>query len=458
MQLHSKLPSNIYDFWVKRIFIDCTLNLQNEDIPCHRIILSKNSKFFSRLFCTSNQDINNYVIPFNPGNVFSQVILFFYSGNIDIQINNIAQYAAIAQYYEINSLFNQTDKYFTEFLEKENVYILIQNFCRLKVQRYHEQIIEFMIQSFQDYKIDRIISVTDSKLLSELLKKLQIYTIDEKIKLLDKFTKLNKLLTNTDKENLTSIYDFSKDSESYRFLIFNKCDWMVSSIQRVLLSTIIDKRKEKINIFKDETENSYKKASELETNSRSALCVGRWPVFLFISNISLIKDTKEVDLINFIRTLDGAIEPMNPIDLGLIAIKHSEPISPKFGGPYIFRSYHFASNKKDDEYPFIEFSLGWNNGFIIQSLQLFVPPNDKDKPKRPNVGPLKLLLSNEFDENVEYYVSDPNVLFTFSEKPISSSNIKMVMVDENSSGGWVFRFSYPKINGMFVLNFLKHDM
>lgn len=461
-EIKARLPSNFLKFWNEKKFIDFYLKTQNEEIPCHRLILCMKSKFFFREFSSARINSTTYTVPFNPNGYFINVITFLYSGELVVTIQNIAQYTAIGEYYEIDCLLQLVDKYFDELFTKDNAYELINNFCSNKIQRYHEKMTNILSKNFDDFKIGSIIKVADSKLLSCLLKELDNYTMDEKVKINDEFTRIHgRYLTDIDKENLTSIYDFSSNSDSYRFLIFNRCDWMVSSIQRILLSQVIDKRKAKIEEFQNNFDKSFEKVSDSDTDTDSTYFTGKWVVFSSISDISLIKETKEIDLIDYIRTFDGIIDKINPLQYGLINITHSEPISPLFGGLNIFDSFYYFASYADANNPYINFNIGWENRFLIHAIQLESVPNAKDKPKRPLIGKIIMSLANneEEEEADEFYynVEDPNVLHYFSENQhlVSSSSIRLTMIEANSSGGWLFRFSYPKIVGMFVFDFLK---
>lgn len=462
MELKTKLHSKFYSFWKQKFFIDFVLKTQNEEIPCHRLILCHNSKYFFREFSTLKINSNVYVVKFNPNGYFKDVVTFLYSGQIDITIQNIAQIAAIGEYYEIDYLFNFIDKSFTELFTKDNAYELIQNFCTNKVQRYHEKMINIVSHNFDDFKINRIIKVADSKFLSGLLKVLPNYSLDEKVKINDEFTKIHGRysLSLTDKENLTSIYDFSSNSDSYRFLLFNQCDWMVSSVQRNLLSTIISKRKEEIDYFQSEYNQSFNEISDKDSDS--TYYTGKWKVFSYISDISLLKKTNEIDLINYIRTLDGVADMVNPLKYGMINVSHSPPISPLYGGLNIFDNFFYFASKADENNPFINFNIG-DSSFLIHGIKLEPVQNHKDKPERPLIGPITVSLYNNEEEDEEgefiFDVQNPNQLYFFSkdDKMIPSSSIKLTMIGENSAGGWIFRFSYPKIVGMFAFNFNKEE-
>ena len=468
--------TRFYEFWKKKIFVDCTLHLRTENISCHKLILSRVSDYFYKLFCTSkNNDLELINIDFDPADNFKNVINYIYTGKIEISTENIIQLAAISEHYKIDCLTKIVDSHFNKELKNENtktLLILIKQIKKLHIHRYDKAISDFLrdlLKKDSDQFLDKtiefdkgaeitmndVISSANSTILSNLLKDFPECYNDEILHILDLYTAINNKhsdkisddtrgnqLSDEDKEILSSIINFD-DEKIFRNLLLHQCDWIANKNRRSILSKTIDLRREKIlNLEKylDEIQNSH---------------FGKWTCFSKFSNVFFVRDDKTpVDLINFVSSFDGVLKnPTNPYKYGLINISNTKPLTPYFDGGNIFeKDSYFAANKIDDNPPSIEFSFGRINLFKPQSILLdLININQKQPAWKPNF-PINGSITVTFHGNCEsesLLIEKSNEEYKIDTNS-NFSSFQLAMVEQNSSGGWIFRTKCPKLVGYFV--------
>ncbi|OHT10933.1 hypothetical protein TRFO_19622 [Tritrichomonas foetus] len=485
LESENKLQYRFYDYWKRKIFIDCHIITGHDTIPCHRLILAKNSRYFFQIICSNDKEVKEIEIKFDPGNNLKHVIEYLYSGTIEINQNNLIQFAAIAYYYQIESLISIVDLSLIQFMKKENAIYFLKQCKKLNFNKFNQKFADFFIDvincmnneekqetehgnssllynlnilnSKKELKIQNIIKYADSELVSLLLNGLPEMPIEEKISTLDLFASYQTSLDSTDQEFLTKVIDFT-DENSYKFFIKFKCDWVTNEIQRSMISTILTRRREHIKYYENNLENpnlSIQNSNQFPIQTQDqTLPIGRWSAFAKLTKIFYVDEgCEQFDMIEFIRTLGGSIHPINPVKFGFLNIFHTRPLANIFGGMQIFEEKrYFASNKINSVFPSIEFTFGPKEHFLIHSICLDdVEPVSKTdwKVKKPHSG--KTLVSL-FRQNSTAF--EANLPRPFQENEIGSNSpasvIRLTMVEPNSSGGWIFRFSFPHLIGSFV--------
>lgn len=144
---------------------DCKLILNDGNvIPSHTLILARGSQFFESAFTSGMaEDVNREVnVTFNPQNLFPAVVNYLYSGNIEVEQDQIMSLLAIAKYYGISSLYNEVAQRLQDEIDSNNIISFIE-------QCYNNE-----LASELDYLIPRI---------SELLQDINMAALSENLDL-----------------------------------------------------------------------------------------------------------------------------------------------------------------------------------------------------------------------------------------------------------------------------------
>ncbi|XP_068185268.1 kelch-like protein 41a isoform X1 [Antennarius striatus] len=103
--------------------IDCILKVGDRSIPCHRLILAACSPSFRELFFTDDGkevDKKEVVLEnLDPG-ILEVIVNYMYSAEIDINDNNVQDILAVANRFQIPSVFTVCVNYLQKKLSKTN--------------------------------------------------------------------------------------------------------------------------------------------------------------------------------------------------------------------------------------------------------------------------------------------------------------------------------------------------
>ncbi|KAH0788001.1 BTB/POZ domain containing protein [Histomonas meleagridis] len=115
------------DFQNNGMITDCTLIIDGQPYRSHTTILANSSVFFYNAFTSGMQeDVERQVpIDVNPGNLFLDVLRWFYTGKIQILPENVMCIFAIARFYGIGLLANAIENILNSGINEENLITLI---------------------------------------------------------------------------------------------------------------------------------------------------------------------------------------------------------------------------------------------------------------------------------------------------------------------------------------------
>lgn len=103
--------------------IDCVLKIGDRSIPCHRLILAACSPYFRELFFsedgTETEKREVVLENLDPG-VMEVIVNYMYSAEIDINDNNVQDILAVANRFQIPSVFTVCVNYLQKKLSKKN--------------------------------------------------------------------------------------------------------------------------------------------------------------------------------------------------------------------------------------------------------------------------------------------------------------------------------------------------
>lgn len=98
-----------------------TYSIKLNRISAHRLVLASCSPVFSRMFSSGMKESTNNRIILNEinGNSLRQLIDYFYSGKIEINMNNVAELLRAITFLQCASVQKECEKYLMELLEKD---------------------------------------------------------------------------------------------------------------------------------------------------------------------------------------------------------------------------------------------------------------------------------------------------------------------------------------------------
>ena len=426
----TKILSKFKEFRENNLFIDCILDSNDQQIKCHRIILGNFSNYFKNIFiCNSTQNMF-YSVPFNPKNLLSDVIDFFYTNTIFVSNQNFPFFAAIAKFYEIDSLMEILETQLDNVIQTSDILNMLSIFIEYKVANMRDKLIPIIAKDFNDLDHIQLYRSLDTYSFTQILQ-VQKMNEWEKISEVEEFVSI-KGLKNVDCELLSYLLQW--DENSYEYFLFYQMDWVPCRIQRNYLSTILTNRRTSSKAF-DQTN------SELPEKY-----VNRWFVTQWIKEISDSDGSTQlppVELIDFILTLGGIAEEIDTIKFDFIGTDSSPSIGSLFNAKEVFlptKSYFMTIPRTG--YPYLSISFDNNLIFIPNQIVLI-------GTKEKNNKPLPLGLEIEFS-HVKYsdlYFKKAKCELTLRGRVPPLNQMDIRMTKENEYGGNAFRVSNIKLFG-----------
>uniref|UniRef100_A0A3B5A0B1 Kelch like family member 41 n=1 Tax=Stegastes partitus TaxID=144197 RepID=A0A3B5A0B1_9TELE len=143
--------------------IDCILKVGDRSIPCHRLILAACSPYFRELFFSvegKEDDKKEVVLENLEHNILEVIVNYMYSAEIDINDDNVQDILAVANRFQIPSVFTVCVNYLQKKLSRKSCLAiyrlgLMTNCTRLAV-------------AARDYVADRFESVAQDEDFLEL--------------------------------------------------------------------------------------------------------------------------------------------------------------------------------------------------------------------------------------------------------------------------------------------------
>lgn len=101
-------------------FVDCTLKIGDRSFPCHRLIMAACSPYFRELFFSEDgkeKDSGKEVVldDVDP-NIVDMIIQYLYSAEIDLTDDNVQEIFAVANRFQIPSVFTVCVNYLQQKL------------------------------------------------------------------------------------------------------------------------------------------------------------------------------------------------------------------------------------------------------------------------------------------------------------------------------------------------------
>lgn len=105
-------------------FVDCTLKVGDRSFPCHRLIMAACSPYFREIFFTEDgKEVENskevVLEDVNPS-ILNMIVKYLYSAEIDLTDDNVQDIIAIANRFQIPSVFTVCVNYLQKKLSLSN--------------------------------------------------------------------------------------------------------------------------------------------------------------------------------------------------------------------------------------------------------------------------------------------------------------------------------------------------
>ncbi|RVE58033.1 hypothetical protein OJAV_G00205020 [Oryzias javanicus] len=143
--------------------IDCTLKVEDRSIPCHRLILAACSPYFRELFFSMDGkevETKEVVLENLDPNVMELVVNYLYSAEIDIYDSNVQDILALANRFQIPSVFTVCVNYLQKKLTMKNCLAIYRLGLMMNCAR--------LAMAARDYIADRFEAVAEDNDFLEL--------------------------------------------------------------------------------------------------------------------------------------------------------------------------------------------------------------------------------------------------------------------------------------------------
>lgn len=105
-------------------FVDCTLKVGDRSFPCHRLIMAACSPYFREIFFTEDgkevEDTKEVVLEDVNPSILDMIIQYLYSAEIDLTDDNVQDIIAVANRFQIPSVFTVCVNYLQKKLSLAN--------------------------------------------------------------------------------------------------------------------------------------------------------------------------------------------------------------------------------------------------------------------------------------------------------------------------------------------------
>lgn len=487
--LNIRLGIQFDDFRHSNQFTDCLLISGETRFPCQRIVLAKISKWFDKYFeehpITKYGDICEIDLPVNPNNVLDQFLNLIYTNYADVNINNLPLLLKMSVFYDCPIITKALQNLYHDATNDETVLHLAKEFIALDLiddarslaphiahhlKKIHngEADLRYTIEDlFKSLSPSVFAAVINQDLLKQASENEKQFTDEDKVRYIDNFVLYHgkEITDEKEKEDLASPIDWNSPI-AFQYLARHQCDWLPARIARPLISRILKNRQ----TLQRYLEKSIKK---------SAPEVSRWYIYSWAQscrNASYERDDPEVNVVQFIRTLGGTTNPIDPVKYGFMnsfctpcdeKTLEGIPIAPDFGPTNVLLTddqKYFMAIKKDGVYPGVGIDLGELARFTPHRIILNtkVPPRPWTSTRPSNPKPFAKNFCFKVGQTKEECIkSTSNYNYEISKemqgkfqnqsmsgiKPLNAMMFQLTGPETN--GGEIMRVVSLEVNGTF---------
>ncbi|NP_001410756.1 kelch-like protein 41a [Danio rerio] len=140
-------------------FVDCILKVGDRSLPCHRLIMAACSPYFRELYFTEDgtekKDANKEVVLENVDpNIMDMIVNYLYSADIDITDDNVQDVFAVANKFQIPSVFTVCVNYLQNKLSLGNCLAIFRMGLVLNCPRLAVSARDFIAEHFETLSKD----------------------------------------------------------------------------------------------------------------------------------------------------------------------------------------------------------------------------------------------------------------------------------------------------------------
>jgi hypothetical protein len=146
-------------------------------------------------------------------------------------------------------------------------------------------------------------------------------------------------------------------------------------------------------------------------------------------------------------TLGDLVRPINVAKFGIIACDSSPTIMKYSCDPaFVEMGGYFAAARSRDELPWVEFNFR-GGLFRLAGVTLEKPPVEGGKPKKLAPGALEVAV---LGEGIETWLCEGGQGKMEVAHASLGRAVRLTMVGENETGGWIFLFGTLRLWGSFI--------
>ena len=457
--LRSRLVSKSYFFLQKKLFIDCILKSNENEFHAHKLILSKESKWFNNYFMNhpTLDSVQIIELPFCSGNSFLDVIKLLYSVPIDITISKAILLLKYGNIYGIPKLLMIANSFLNEVVNEDNVFKVTREMILNDITEEAFKYVDLLSRLFFKAKpVQRknMYASLSPKVLAKILQSQEFNNVSdkEKVEIIEDFIG-DKVINENEKKDLESVINWN-DPNAYLYFTNFKCSWVTNLTARPLLIKTLDIRRDNIINFSNESKSASEKVS-------------RWYPFIWAHHIAqtiYCKESPAVKIVHLANTLGILTKSStNPGKYGLLNIDSSPPLLPieKFlarNGVLEDDKIYFLSKdlSYENETPFYSIKFSPNAHFLLSNILIdsYLPRFHNQSQRN---APQSVMLEGESSKNgkSECITLDPQLQFskgiakkTFnSSTPVSSIKFSL---KQPSKDECILRVKYVDLVGKFL--------
>ncbi|KAJ3595689.1 hypothetical protein NHX12_004992 [Muraenolepis orangiensis] len=108
MYQQTLLQDGLCDLLENEKFVDCVLKVQDQEFPCHRLVLAASSPFFKAMFLSELEESKKRTIELKdvePG-VMGMILRYLYTSDLSLTEHNVQDIFMVANMYQIPSIFS----------------------------------------------------------------------------------------------------------------------------------------------------------------------------------------------------------------------------------------------------------------------------------------------------------------------------------------------------------------
>ena len=443
---------------------DARLDSQTNYSPiyCHRIVLARESEWFKEYFAQhplgKGERQVRVVLPFNSENIFTDIIQFIYENKIQITLKNLPPLYHCAHFYKFRKLMVITKMHLQRALTKQTAIFLSTNLVKYHMDEaaalaapfFAEDLLRIHDKQTSTWTKKEIFKSISPYVLSVILKdpQLDVMSPSEKVELIDEYVNDTIIESESDKEALASVIDWSAEN-AHNILVANNCDWLPARLSRSLFSKAITARRETLNSFN----------KTLETASDF---LGRWYPLAWLTSIAkaeTCKDTPKIEAIEFMSTFGIYKKKFDPRKFSLVDVSSSKPLSQDFlPSAFLTGDGYFVSRTEAGELPFFEIDFGIHAG--IQTYDLGISCEVKNAQGTLKEVPKKLVINGYVQGSDEpiytrsFSYKKAKVEDNFRLAPLECAvpirKLKISVKEDSGYGFNIFRLSGLHVNCSFV--------